>query len=45
MVKELVHVFRTYIVTFRYLKKSEVNFAWMIIFMFIVWFLFNCIII
>nr|8B6G_CD Chain CD, SDHD [Tetrahymena thermophila]8BQS_CD Chain CD, succinate dehydrogenase complex iron-sulfur subunit D [Tetrahymena thermophila SB210] len=26
MFKELIHIFRTYYITFRYLKKSNINF-------------------
>jgi hypothetical protein len=44
MAKALIHIMRTYLVTFRYLKKNEIKFAWYFIFAFILWFIFSHII-
>ena len=44
MVKEVLHMLRTYSVTFRYLKKNEVFFFLMYIYLYIVYIVFGFII-
>lgn len=41
MVKELMHIFRTYFITFRYINKKELTFFWMTVYAYILYFLFT----
>ena len=36
MVKELMHIFRTYFITFRYIKKNELSFFWLLTYSFLI---------